>query len=585
VVGCDENPIVPPPPGGTPTPLQVVLEWQHPLPLGNDLYRLWGFSDGSFDAVGDAGTVLHFDGSSWTFPSTPVREDLHGIWASGPDDLYACGFAGTLIHFNGSSWSAIHTPTKEDLYAVWAVASNDVFVAGTGGSVWNGVDGSWTEYSVAPGRRFRALWGYSHDEVYAAGSRGGLYRFDGTTWTRVIVFGDPYYEAEVLDLWGPATGTISLLDRYGIQWFNGTAWNASQSPNWNANGLWGFSLDQQFAVAAGTSTRWVDGVITSFPTPTEVPLYDVWGRALDNLYAAGRYGTIAHFDGAGWTAMNAGALDDLNDLWMTGTSGIAVGDSGRVLQANGSTWSETSVGSGYDLDGVWDSGDGLIVAVGRYTPDQLSWRDAILTNSGGGWTDAGPVGAGPYLFDVWGSTVNDVYAVGWAGEILHYDGALWNVVDPGSGDAAFLKAISGTSSDNVIAVGRTNDLHGLVCRFDGSTWTKTQLNNIEELCGVWVENATSAFAVGTFGAIQHFDGSVWQSMSSPTSEPLFCVWGSSSSDIYAAGWEGAMVHYDGSSWRQLLPATNRSIHAISGRSANQVYFAGDKGTVLFFPGL
>lgn len=583
-IGCDgSDPIVPPPPESKPE--RVILEYQHPFPQGNDLYRLWGFEDGTFDAVGEAGRILHFDGSNFTLPDIPTRNDLHGIWADDPSNVYACGSYGTLLRFDGSHWKTIKIPTHEDLYAVWVSPPDDIFVAGTGGKIWESSSTGWTENSVAPGQRFRALWGYTRDEIYAAGSRDVLYKFNGNVWSRVLIFDSPEYETEILDLWGAGPGTISLLDRDGLQWFDGSNWNASRVSDTEAFGLWGFSLDGQVAVSAGSSTHWVAGVPTRYDTPSEDPLYDIWGLSTNDMYAVGRNGAITHFDGNAWEARNIGRLDDLNDVSTTSTSAIAIGANGAVLVSAGSNWSEQSIGPGYDLKGVWDGGSGVSVAVGRYAPDQLNWRQAIVMNPGSSWNDAGPVGSAPQLFDVWGSSSTNIYAVGWAGEILHYDGTNWTVSDPGSGDASFLLSISGSGPDNVVAVGRTNDRRGLVCSLDGDTWVKTTIASVEELRGVWVNDGNTAFAVGSAGSIERFANGKWSAMTSPTTDELFCVFGSSGSDVYAAGWRGAFIHFDGSMWQKLLPDTHRTIRSISGRASADLILVGDQGSIWHFGGV
>jgi hypothetical protein len=256
---------------------------------------------------------------------------------------------------------------------------------------------------------------------------------------------------------------------------------------------------------------------------------------------------------------------------------------GTVLRRAGADWSEETLGSQYELAGGWST-DGLSIAVGRYAPNHIDWEQAILMNTGPSWGNVGPVGTAHRLFDVWGRDATDVYAVGWAGEVLHYNGVVWSVADGGSGNTAYLKSVSGTY-DTVIAVGRTDDLRGMICQYDGLTWVKTTLNDTEELFGVWVESATSAFAVGAKGAIRRFDGTLWHKVNSPTQTPLLCVWGSSRTDIYAGGINGTLIHYDGTVWRELLPATNRSINAISGQSSNNVLLAGDKGSILLLEGL
>jgi len=253
-----------------------MVEWQHPRPQGNDLRRLWGFPDGTFYAVGEAGTVLHYDGASWELMDTPTREDLHGVWAGDPTDLYAAGFGSSLIHYDGVEWTVVPTPRRDDFYAVWASITDDVFVAGTGGTVWNRNGGTWTEYPIAPGRRLRALWGYAHDEVYAAGSSGALFRFDGNTWTKIVVAGSATYDPEIRDMWGPAPGSIAFIDLWNIVWLEGSTWDYASVLDVNVYGLWGFSLDAQVAVSAGTSSHYVAGTTTRYFTPTAEPLFDVW---------------------------------------------------------------------------------------------------------------------------------------------------------------------------------------------------------------------------------------------------------------------------------------------------------------------
>ncbi len=586
-IACGDDPVgvIPPPPSPAGARLAHVT-WEHPLPQGNDLRRLWGFADGSFYAVGEAGTVVRYDGSTFALADTPTRNDLHAIWASGPSDIFAAGFNGALIHCDGVKWSVVHAPTQSDFYAVWGSSSTDVFVASGDGRVWNYANGSWTQHVVAPGKRFRALWGYGHDEVYVAGSDATIYKFDGATWTRILIGTNPNATVEIRDLWGPAPGSFSLVAGSSIAWFDGVSWRAESVIATSVYGQWGFDFDNQVTVSAGLSTHWVNGVQSWYPTPTSEPLFDIWGRTTDDYYAVGRFGNVAHFDGNAWEPLNSGSSSNLADIAATPTGFIAVGSQGTVLRRIASTWIEDAAPSGYDLSGIWDSGNGLAVAVGRFSPDEVQWRQAILMNTGAGWVDAGTPGTAPRLFDIWGSSSNDVFTVGWGGEILHYDGSIWSVMLEGGQDVAFLYGLAGTSASSVFAVGRTNDLRGLIMNYDGAVWHSSTIPSAEELYGIYAEGPTSAFAVGSLGSIVRYDGTSWRSMQSPTDETLYCVWGVGSSDVYAVGWEGTLIHFDGTSWRELLISTNRNLRGLVGDIASgDLLIAGDRGAIIRCPSI
>ena len=70
----------------------------------------------------------------------------------------------------------------------------------------------------------------------------------------------------------------------------------------------------------------------------------------------------------------------------------------------------------------------------------------ILHYDGSAWTPRDG-GTAVDLFEVWGSSDSDVYAVGRGGTVLHYDGNTWSAVD----------------------VGVTMDLFGLWVSSDGNT--------------------------------------------------------------------------------------------------------------------
>ena len=79
---------------------------------------------------------------------------------------------------------------------------------------------------------------------------------------------------------------------------------------------------------------------------------------------------------------------------------------------------------------------------------------------------APPKVLGVAYFKVWGSAANDVFVVGEAGLILHYDGQAW--AEQTSPVHGTLLTVTGRGSNDVYAVGGppTSFIH-----YDGSSWT------------------------------------------------------------------------------------------------------------------
>jgi hypothetical protein len=118
-----------------------------PLAAGTNVQSIWGSGPGDVWAVGARGTIVHWNGTTWTLtPSGTITDAFTGIWGSGPDDVWAVGYKGTIVHWNGLAWSiATHAPTS--LGAVWASGAGDAWAVGTNGTIlhWDGA--TWSAVS------------------------------------------------------------------------------------------------------------------------------------------------------------------------------------------------------------------------------------------------------------------------------------------------------------------------------------------------------------------------------------------------------------------------------------------------------
>jgi hypothetical protein len=108
------------------------------------LRGIWGSCARDIFAVGDNGTVLHYDGSTWSHMISGTTEWLNAIWGNSPTDVFAVGGSGVILHYDGSIWSETDLGTKEGYLSVWGTSGMDVFVGGNCGSILHYDGNAWS---------------------------------------------------------------------------------------------------------------------------------------------------------------------------------------------------------------------------------------------------------------------------------------------------------------------------------------------------------------------------------------------------------------------------------------------------------
>src|SRR3954453_6588255 len=317
-----------------------------------------------------------------------------------------------------------------------------------------------------------------------------------------------------------------------------------------------------------------------------------------------------------WTRLETGTSFSLYSIWGSSPGDVfTVGEPGGRYEAgifhyDGQAWSQLSTESGVTLYGLWGSGGSDVFAVGSSPLGAKGYDGVILHYNGTAWTPMTGPGVGTpngsvqvALFSVWGTSSTDVFAVGEAGSdfsralIAHYDGTRWSEMPLEAGGDRVLRDVSGSSGQDVYAVGffdagkslkRKFSLaararmfsEGVILHYDGSTWQEAQpaAANVS-YNGVWVAAPNDVFVVGASndqGVVVHFDGTAWSAMPAPPTGPRLDVWGTSGEDVYAAG-VGTILHYDGQSWSEALSASQRLAGVWAG-SPSEVFVAGSGGT-------
>lgn len=222
----------------------------------------------------------------------------------------------------------------------------------------------------------------------------------------------------------------------------------------------------------------------------------------------------------------------------------------------------------------------------------------MLSNDSNEWT-AMESGTPAWLLGVWGSSDNDVFAVGGEGTILHYDGNTWKVMN--SGTTQGLYGVWGSGPNDVFAVGSK----GTILHYNGSNWSTMNSNTDRPLYGVWGFSGSDVFVVGgdwgwsggvpdpnPTAVILHYNGSEWHLMGNDLTDSLSGVWGTSSSNLFAVGGDGwgvglvttLLVHYDGSRWNEVISGFGEPLRSVWGSGPNDIFVGGREGSILHYDG-
>lgn len=266
----------------------------------------------------------------------------------------------------------------------------------------------------------------------------------------------------------------------------------------------------------------------------------------DAVYAVSQGGhSWVRSDGE-WSGITTETDDnDLNDLWGTGVEAgikmVAVGNGGVIAtwpnpENDQPEWGMQDVGTA-NLNAIDGPAEDNLIAVG--------WG-GVFANSSGTW-EYQDVATGRRFNDVWYDGTS-VMAVGEKGDFAVYNLDTW--ADDALPTQNTFYAVDGVSFDDLWAVGDA----GLVAHWDGSSWTEQSITVPGEdtesetvgssLWGVYVVSATEVYAVGNNGSSFVYDGSTWSTLVTGVDNNLYAIDGTSDGVLWAVGNRGMAITYD-----------------------------------------
>ncbi len=269
--------------------------------------------------------------------------------------------------------------------------------------------------------------------------------------------------------------------------------------------------------------------------------------------------------------------------------------------AHAFVWTEYSIPDESSLNGVWVFGANDIIIVGNYlwhydgvSFTQLHGKDitfgssldgalsgfsifafspldywlvygnlALHTENGKDFEDIRPGGTNA----CWGTSSKDMFVVGNAGQIYHYDGTSFTAMV--STTTKDLRKVWGTSSKDVWA-GGLNRSTGVSCllHYDGIKWSEIPLSdlgqfgcaNCDGVSAVWTIDSASHHKVYVGGSYLYrkTDNSLWtndgDSVGNKFSDGSYAgittIRGNSTSDILCTSDWGFASHWNGKTWKR-----------------------------------
>ena len=102
-----------------------------------NLTDMWGASAAEMWSTKKSPGGMHrFVSGGWIdYPIPGLTQDLNGVHGTSATNIYAVGNNGTMLHYDGAYWTILTVLTNKDLFAVYAADDGTVVAVGEGGTI------------------------------------------------------------------------------------------------------------------------------------------------------------------------------------------------------------------------------------------------------------------------------------------------------------------------------------------------------------------------------------------------------------------------------------------------------------------
>ncbi|MDY0081659.1 MAG: glucosyl transferase [Ignavibacteriaceae bacterium] len=341
---------------------KILAAMQQPVPMG--------YNNASNElCVTTLDTTSHnFTFETFTFGGTAGSSSLYdvaiinenNIWAVGEimiTDTSENGYTMyNATHWNGGQWELLRIPYifqgdsfYNPIYAIFAFNADDIWF-GIGNLIhWNGTKYIPIDISTVFPSLVNKIWGSSNSNLYVVGNNGSIVFYNGSQWRRI----ESGTDLPIRDIWGDfniRTSTYEILAvaaevaiNNGSKVLRIDGSSVTEEINnglsWDVGGIWFKSGSKYYIAGAGIHykhflsdsiwNRYLPGVVTNYVG------YGTRGSDINDVFAAGSFLEIAHFNGLSWHNY----LDEISStsgafgrIVVKGNMMVAVGsESGRAL--------------------------------------------------------------------------------------------------------------------------------------------------------------------------------------------------------------------------------------------------------------